>query len=71
MTRLVEDPPCSPAPVFGSAFTVVPPLVVPFVVLGFVGTTTTPPPEPWVGTAVTEVTGVAFPGWVATVVGTT
>jgi hypothetical protein len=78
MTRLVEDDPC-PAPVFGSARTVVPPVAAfgrdgvtpPPLMGGLVGTTPPPPPAPWVGTTVTVVTGVAFPGWVGAVVGTT
>jgi hypothetical protein len=67
MTRLVEDPPW-PDPVFGSAFTAGAP---PDGALGFDGVT--PPPlfvGGLVGTTVTVVTGVAFPGSVATVVGT-
>ncbi len=56
-----------PDPVFGNAFTAGP---LP-VVLGFVGTTTAPPPEPWVGAIVTVVIGVAPPGCVGTVVAVT
>jgi hypothetical protein len=61
--------------VFGSALTVVPPLdplgldgvTLPPLDGAVVGTTP-PPPVPWVGTTVTVVTGVAFPGSVGILV---